>query len=97
MQHRRRALIGVNLALLAALLAVHLASSQGQAQDAAHRARGSYLMIGGEIQGGNANAIYVLDTMNDEMIALRWDASRSRLDGLGYRDIRRDSEQEGGR
>ncbi len=97
MHHRRRALLGVNLALLAALFAIHFAASPGRAQDAHNRGRGSYLMIGGEIQGGNANAIYILDTANEEMIAVRWDTSRSRLEGLGYRDIRRDADQEGGR
>lgn len=93
---RRRILLGVNVALLAGLAASQWAVMPGFAQDAG-RGRGSYLMIGGEIQGGNANAIYVLDTANQEMIVLRWNPGRGVVEGLGYRDLRRDSAQEGGR
>ena len=96
MRQRRRVLIGVNLALLASVLALHWASSPGVAQDQP-RGRGSYLMVGGEIQGGNSNAIYVLDTANEELVALRWNQSRSQLELLGFSDTRRDADQEAGR
>ncbi len=94
---RQRVLLGANLALLAGVVVVHWAASPGRAQDGLDRGRGSYLMIGGEIQGGDSNAVYILDTINEEMIAVRWNHSRSQLDGLGYRDVRRDAAQEGGR
>ncbi len=90
-------MLGANLALLAGVVVVHWAASPGQAQEGLDRGRGSYLMIGGEIQGGDSNAVYILDTINEEMVTVRWNHSRSQLDGLGYRDMRRDAAQEGGR
>ena len=96
MRRQRKVLIGINAGLLMAAGAVHWAASPGLAQDD-NRSRGSYMLIGGEIQGGDANAIYVLDTINEELIAVRWNHSRRELEQLGYRDVRRDTSQEAGR
>lgn len=96
MTERRRVLLGVNLALLVAVGGVFWAANPGLAQPG-NRGRSTYLMIGGEIQGGNANALYILDTTNEEMIAVRWNQSRTRLEGLGYRNVKRDGAQDGGR
>ncbi len=96
MRRQRKVLIGVNVGLLMAAAVVHWAASPGQAQSDP-RSRGSYLIIGGEIQGGDANAIYVLDTINEELLAVRWNHSRRVLEVLGYRDVRRDTSQEAGR
>jgi len=83
-----RRLIGLNAALLLALLGVTLAPS-ADAQTAANssRARGEYTMVGGDVSGSTANALYIVDAANREIITLLWDTSRRRLQGVGYRDL----------
>lgn len=83
-----RRLVALNAVLLMALAGVSLAPTAG-AQTAANstRARGEYTMVGGDISGATANAIYVIDAANREIITLLWDTSRRRLQGVGYRDL----------
>lgn len=85
----RRGLLTLNALLLAALGAVTLAPS-ADAQNATPRARGEYSLVGGGVTGGNANAVYVLDSANRELIALLWDNSRRQINGIGYRDLAND-------
>lgn len=86
-----RRLVALNAVLLALLGAVTLAPDAGaQAQNQPTRARGEYTMVGGQISGGNSNAVYVVDAANREMITLRWDSSRRQLLGVGYRDLATD-------
>ncbi len=87
----RRSLVALNLVLAAAVGATFVVEATGQS--GAPRGRGEYTMIGGEVQGGNANAIYVLDGSNQEMIALRWNDSRNRLEGIGFRDLDKDTQE----
>ena len=103
-QHRHTTALlllnGVLLAVLAALVLPSVrpgavftpASARAQSQPGGPdpRPRGDYLLLGGEISGGSANAIWVVDGANQEMIALRWNQGRSGLQGLGYRDLRAD-------
>lgn len=84
-----RGLIVLNLALLGTLGAVSLAPSAG-AQAPIARARGAYTLVGGTVTGSNANAVYVLDAANREMVGLLWDDSRRQLIGFGYRDLAND-------
>ncbi len=81
-------LIALNIALLVALAFVTF-SSGATAQDEAARSRGEYTMVAGRIQGSAEDAIYIIDSSNQEMLALRWDNSRKRLDGLDYASFRR--------
>lgn len=83
-----RALIALNVLLLAVLAAVSLAPAAG-AQGA--RARGSYTMVGGQIQGREEAAIYIIDATNQELVALSWDRGRNGLTPLGYRNIADDA------
>ncbi|RMH27261.1 MAG: hypothetical protein D6693_05645, partial [Planctomycetota bacterium] len=84
--HRKqfRALIALNTALLLALAAVTLAPP---AAAQAGRARGEYAMISGQIQGREESAIYLVDTANQEMVALIWDRQRNNLLPLGRRSL----------
>ena len=54
-------------------------------------------MVSGRIIGGNANAVYIVDSSNQEMIAVRWNESSKSLDGLGYRDLSADAQTQPGR
>ncbi|MEM1330713.1 MAG: hypothetical protein AAGG07_09150 [Planctomycetota bacterium] len=93
---RHAKLLGLNAALLLVLVGLvmshrpvpAMAQSQNQAQP--ERPRGDYLLLGGEISGGSSNAMWIVDTANQEMLAVRWDQSRRELRGLGYRDLRKD-------
>jgi hypothetical protein len=97
MEHRpRRALIVLNVCLLGVLGVVTLAPS-ATAQRQGNRARGEYTMVAGEIQGGSAAVIYVVDTANEEMVALRWAESAKALEGIGYRDLQADASAQPGR
>ena len=85
-------LIAANVVLLVVLGAVSIATAQP-----GNRARGDYAMVGGEILGGDGNAVYILDASNQELIAVKWDTSRKVLDGIGFRDLNRDSQERAGR
>lgn len=85
-------LVVLNLALLGVLALITLAPRAGaQLSDpTAQRARGEYTLVGGQTSSGNSNAIYVLDTANRELVALRWNPNTSALDGIGYRNLAQD-------
>ena len=87
---RTRRLVALNIALLAVLATVLIAARSGSAQPVV-RGRGDYTMVGGKIQGGSGNAIYILDGANQQLIAVRWDDGRKTLEGLDYRDLAQDS------
>lgn len=89
---RTRRLIVVNGVLLA-LAAVTIAG----AQVASPRARGEYTMLSGEIATGGPQAIYIVDSANQEIVALRWNQGRQSLDALGYRNIASDAAAKPGR
>lgn len=96
MGRHTRGLIVLNGALLAVLALVTLAPGS-HAQRGATRARGEYTLVSGEIVGGNANAIYILDSANQELVAVRWNDGSKVLDGIGYRDLQADAQAQPGR
>jgi len=77
--------VAMGLALGAGALA--LLSGPLGAQSAADRPAGDYIVVGGSTTGGFTNAIYVLDTANRELVALRWNESTKSLEGSGFRDL----------
>ncbi len=95
-----RALLALNGALIALLGFVTLgpdANAQGESRD---RLRGEYVLVGGDIPFGNENAIYILDSANQEMVAVRWTSSSGaagKLEAIGYRDLAADAEARIGR
>jgi hypothetical protein len=98
----RRELVALNAALLAVLAVVTvwpaarslLDGSPALAQ--ANRPRGQYLVVSGDMTGPPSHAIYIMDTVNLEMIALRWERSKNDFIGLGYKNIAEDSKTAGG-
>ena len=101
----RRALVGglcaLNAVLIALLAGVSLApraeAQRSSDRPAANRAPGTYAVVGGAVQSGNSSGIYVLDSTNQEMIALRWLDGQNRLEGIGYTDLSIDAGREPGR
>ncbi len=88
-------LVALNAALglaLATLLALpEPAGAQPTLPAAASRARGTYTMLAGKPRTGSGSAIYLIDSVNQETVALRWNDGKSLLEGLGYRSISRDT------
>ena len=82
----RRGLIAINAGLLAAL-AVATFVPLASGQPGVVRARGVYTMISGRTVSGGADAVYIVDSSNQEMVALRWDQGKQSLVGLGYRNF----------
>jgi len=87
---RLLALNGVLLAVLALLVIVPpgqpvQAALQPEAND--DRPRGRYTLVGGRLGAGNTDAVWVLDAVNQELVGVRWDASRGRIEGLGFRSL----------
>jgi hypothetical protein len=85
-RHPIAALIGLNAALLLVLGLVVLTPSAG-GQAGMTRARGTYTMVGGRIVGTPESAIYIVDAVNQELIATKWDRARKSLKGLGYQSL----------
>lgn len=93
---RRTKLVALNT-VLAGLLAVVGASHLVGAQVGTDRARGEYTMVSGRTSSGGAHVVYVLDSANQEMIALRWDQAKSSMAGIGYRNLSSDGQTNPGR
>lgn len=91
-----RGLIIVNVALLLALGAISLAP-KSFAQRGGGRARGEYTMVSGKVTGSSAHAVFIVDSSNQDMVAVRWNESSKSLDALGYRDLKEDVNQSPGR
>jgi hypothetical protein len=89
-----RALVAVNAALVFAIGWVTLAPFATAQAEAPSRSPGQYMLVGGPVRSGNTNAVYVLDAANREMVALRWIDSRGRLEGIGYRNLETDLQQQ---
>lgn len=81
-----RPLILLNVALLIVLGAVTFSASS----DAQPRARGDYTMVAGDVRGTSAGAVYVVDVRNQEMMVIAYNNSEHRLEGIAYRNLRRD-------
>lgn len=86
-------LIGLNAALLGVLALVTLAGARASAEASAQptRARGSYTMVAGAVQGETTHAVYILDSTNQELVALRWNRNNNRFEGIGYRSLQADA------
>lgn len=93
--HRGRGRLSALLALNAALAALALAglyAPRAWAQSPP-RARGNYLMVSGHASGVSGNVIYIVDSVNQELVALRYLRAPGRLEPLGYRNLASDSAQ----
>ncbi|HCT46510.1 MAG: hypothetical protein CMJ35_00875 [Phycisphaerae bacterium] len=91
---KRSGLVVLNLFLLLVLGTVMLAPDvgaqiRGEIQNP--RVRGEYALVGGETLGDNASTVYVLDSANRQLVALRWNDSSKSLEGVGFRDLVRDA------
>jgi len=80
-----RGLICLNAALVGVLGLVTLQPSASA--QAGNRAAGQYTMVGGQMNSGSSNAVWIVDAVNREMVVVRWDQGGRALEGIGYRSI----------
>jgi len=96
-----RRLIVLNVALLAAVVGlvvfVPAAADASDEQPVTVRPRGEYTMVSGKTNIGSVNAVYILDAVNQEMVALRWDPNKKTFAGIGYRNLEADAKALPGR
>lgn len=90
-----RGLITLNVLLIVALVLVSIGPAESSAQNA-NRARGQYTALGMKITGSVSDAIAIFDANNEEIVALRWDASRRSLVGIDYASLQQASNSGGG-
>ena len=93
-----RTLLALNAVLLAGLGFVSLAP-QADAQGDASRRRGSYAITSGELPTGTDAGVYVLDSVNQELLVVRWVSGTANptLEVLAYRDLVSDTQSRVGR
>ena len=96
----RRFITGANFVLAGAALTMVVAGIAGAQPGQAggeRRASGQYSCVGGKTLGGYTNVIYVLDSANRELVALKWNDGTKQLEGIGYRDLVSDISKENDR
>lgn len=79
------------LALLNVLLAATLVGRFARSSQAVAQVRrpADYLMVPGQISGGSAGVIYVVDSTNGLLGAMTYDSSHDELDAMPYIDLNR--------
>jgi hypothetical protein len=89
-------LIAANAALLGVLAILTIAGMQSTAgaQQGAQRSRGEYTMVSGSYQGGTASAVYLVDSANQEVLALLWNRTKSEFEPLGIRSMLADGQRQ---
>lgn len=88
----RAVLASLNLVLLGVVgIALWPAPAGAQAPAGVGRARGEYTMVAGEISAGSYAVTYIVDSANQEVLAVRWDQGRAQLQSIGYRDLAADA------
>jgi hypothetical protein len=87
----RRRLIAANFVLFAILLVVMIIPRAGADSQPTGRARGNYTMVSGRIQGNTTHGVYILDSANQELVALTWERGQNRFNApVGYRNLIQD-------
>ena len=92
-----RPLIALNAGLLAALGTICLWPGTAHSRQPAQRTRGEFTMVAGKTNSGTAQAVYIVDSVNQELLGLTWDRSRQTLGPVGFRSLDADTRQEPGR
>jgi len=92
-----RMMTRMNLVLAGGVVVLAVVGMAGAQATEARRVGGQYTCVGGQTLGGYTNVIYVLDSANREMVALRWNDATKQLEGAGYRDLVEDITKENDR
>ncbi|MBL0870743.1 MAG: hypothetical protein IBJ18_09240 [Phycisphaerales bacterium] len=87
MTKSQRVLVAVNMALLAALALASMTRGQSAAGNQPQRGRGQYVAVPAKAQGLSTGVLYIADTANEELVALRWDKGTGSFEVVGFRDL----------
>jgi hypothetical protein len=79
------------LALNAALLVILGAVTFGAHAEAQLRSRGEYTMVAGNVKGASAAAVFIVDTVNQELAVVAYNPQTKQLDGVGYANLAQDA------
>lgn len=92
-------LAAVNVGLVGVLAWQSVGEAVGQPAGAEgeRRGPGRYTVVSGQFLGGLADAVYVIDSENRELAAIRYDPAARTVRVAGYRDLSRDAQQRPGR
>jgi hypothetical protein len=82
-----RALIALNALLLGLLATVTFAPAVA----AQVRARGAYTMVAGGANNTQSSVVYIVDTVNQEMTVMAYNASDRTVKGIAYRNLAADA------
>jgi hypothetical protein len=94
----RRRLIAANIVLAGVLGVVCIIPVAGASDgQPGVRARGAYTLVSGRIQGNTTHGVYILDSANQEVVALSWDRGQNRFNSpIGYRSLTQDAKAQHG-
>jgi len=79
----------LNALLLGALAFVSLSPAAG----AQSRRNGLYTMVAGTANGQVAGVAFIIDEVNQEMVAISWGEGNRQLTGLGYANLAVDGQR----
>lgn len=83
-----RSLLALNMVLVGVLALVSVApSSDAQSRT---RSRGDYAMLSGRVIGSSEQALWIVDSGNQELMVMRWDRGKHSVKSVGYRDLATD-------
>jgi len=91
-QRKRSALHGlvaINALLLGALAVVSLSPSAG----AQARRNGLYTIVGGTANGQVNGVAFIIDEVNQEMVAVAWNEGSRAMQGLGFANLAADGQR----
>ena len=88
-----RGLLALNLVLLAVLATVSLGPAAFAQNGREARPSGDYSMVTGQAQGITENVVYIVDGLNRDLLAIKWDRSRKGWEGLGYANLVEDGQR----
>lgn len=92
MKHRRTAIHGL-IVLNALLLGALAFATFSPRADAQSRRNGLYTIVGGTVNGQPNGVAYIVDEVNQEMIAISWNDGNKILGGLGYANLAMDAQR----
>ena len=83
----RNGLIALNVLLLAIFAAVSFVGETiAQTPKSGH-----YISAPAQSNGLSSGVVYIMDTDNQELVAVAWDHNKNRIATLGYRNIEQDA------
>jgi hypothetical protein len=88
--HKHVGVVALNIFLVLILGAVVFVPTTNAQQPPVNDGR--YIAIPSTANGLTTGAVYILDTIKRELVAVAWNQNKNRIMSLGYRNLLRDAE-----